>query len=192
MIKTKNELVEVLAYERECYYNYMYPRLTRRLLGWLKHEPMMQIWKWQKAERLSNYYDYHSHHFGSILSKILFVYWARVANKKAKSLGIEISLENAGKGFFLYHYGATVINGGCIIGENCHFHGNNCVGNAGPQDLSCPVIGNNVLVGVGAKIIGGVVIADNVKIAAGAIVVKDVIEEGCTVAGVRASIIKRR
>ena len=48
------------------------------------------------------------------------------------------------------------------------------------------------MLGVGAKIIGNVKIADNVRIAAGAVVVKDIIENGCTVAGIPAKIIKHK
>ena len=46
-------------------------------------------------------------------------------------------------------------------------------------------------IGVGAKIIGGVTIADNIKIGAGAVVVSSFYEEGVTIGGVPAKIIKK-
>ena len=46
------------------------------------------------------------------------------------------------------------------------------------------------MLGVGAKVIGAVRVANNVKIAAGAVVVKNILEEGCTVAGIPAKIVK--
>ena len=69
-------------------------------------------------------------------------------------------------------------------------HGNNCIGNAGPHDLRCPIIGDNVMVGVGAKIIGNVNIADGIKIAAGAVVVHSFDEPNITNAGVPAKKVK--
>ena len=76
------------------------------------------------------------------------------------------------------------------FGENCHLHGNNCIGNAGPHDLRCPVIGNNVMLGVGAKVIGNVTVADNIKIAAGAVVVTSFTEKGIAIGGIPARKLK--
>jgi len=189
MVTTINELIEILAYEKEQYYNYMFPTPGRRIMGWIKHEPIMSIWRWQKASRYSDYYHYRIEHNGSFIDKICYVYWISRRNRIGERLGIELKTEEIGKGLFIYHFGGGIVANG-KWGENIHLHGNNCIGNGGPGQHTPPTLGNNVLVGVGAKIIGDVHIADNVKIAAGAVVIKNIEEEGCTVAGVPAKIVK--
>lgn len=158
-----------------------------------KREPAFLIMKWQQASRIADYYKYRREHSPSLLEKIKYLYHVRRCNILSARLNLEIGTINIAPGLLVYHYaGGCVVNGNSIIGANCHLHGNNCIGNAGPHDLRCPVIGDNVMLGVGAKVIGNVYIADNVKIAAGAIVVQDILEEGCTIAGVPARIVKHR
>jgi serine O-acetyltransferase len=84
------------------------------------------------------------------------------------------------------HHKNIIING--IIGENCIFHGNNCIGNKGTIDgvEQIPHIGNNVDFGYGSVVIGNVDIADDIKIGAGAVVVNSFTEKGITIAGVPA------
>lgn len=189
MITSRLCLKQVLAYERRQYYSYMFPTRARRIMGWLKHEPIMSIWRWQKASRNSDYYHYKSQNGGNILEKLAYLYWVTKKNRIGEKLGIELCTAEIGKGLFIYHFGGGVVANG-TWGENVHLHGNNCIGNGGPGKHIPPTLGNNVLVGVGAKIIGNVHIADNVKIAAGAVVVKDINEPGCTVAGIPATIVK--
>lgn len=186
MITTKEQLRDVLKYEKQQYANYMYRTPMRSIMAMIKHEPTKSIWRWQKASRKTDYYHYKVENDGSVIDKIKYIYNIILRNRRAEKLGIEIDTTNTEKGFFLYHIGATVINGSSVIGENCHLHGNNCIGNGGPHDLRCPVIGNNVMIGVGAKIIGNVKIADNIKIAAGAVVVHSFTEPGITIAGIPA------
>ncbi|MCW3786649.1 poly-gamma-glutamate biosynthesis protein [Plebeiibacterium sediminum] len=190
VITTKKELSSVLKHEKQMYYDYMFQTRSRLFMGWLKHEPIYLILKWQKASRIADYYLYASHHGGNILDKLLYLFYIRKRNIKANRLGIEITTTNIAPGFLLYHFGATVINGGTMIGKNCRMHGNNCIGNSGPQNPECPVIGDNVMIGVGAKIIGNINIANNIKIAAGAVVVNSVYEEGITIGGIPAKQIK--
>lgn len=192
MITTKRELKEVLLYEKKCYYDYMFPTKFRVFMGWLRHEPIMQIWRWQKASRKADYYHYlctkKNNAFLRLFHTIVYIYYGRKRNIMAERLSIEIDTTNIARGFVLFHGGATA--SGAIMGENCHLHGNNCLGNAGPGSTDTPKLGNNVMVGVGAKVIGAVTIADDVKIAAGAVVVKDITEKGCTVAGIPAVVVK--
>ena len=111
-------------------------------------------------------------------------------NKIALKLGLELSTGNIGCGLLIYHQN-IVINSNAVIGKNLYLHGSNVIGNIGPEDpYGSPVIGDNVMFGAGAKALGRIQIANNVKIAAGAVVVKDVLEEGCTVAGIPAKIVK--
>lgn len=189
MIKTKKDLKQILEYEKKLYSKYMYPTFNRRFWGYIKHEPIIQIWKWQKTSRYSDYYKHKLTNTNNIFFKILYLYYIRKRNKLGLKLGIEIETYNIGRGLFIYHYsGGIVINGNSYIGENFHLHGNNCIGNLGLGRKDCPVIGDNVMLGVGAKVLGNVKIANNVKIAAGAVVVKDVVQENCVVVGVPAKI----
>ncbi len=167
----------------------MFTSEQRRLMGRIKHEAIFGIMQWQRFARLTDYYYEKTSESSNIISKILYVLYIRKRNILAERLGLEIETKNIGKGLFVYHFN-NVINGSSIIGENLHLHGGNVIGNAGPHDDRCPIIGNNVMLGAGAKVIGAIRIADNVKIAAGAVVVKDVLESGCTVAGVPAKIVK--
>lgn len=159
-------------------------------MGMVKHEPIHRIKRWQRYARLTDYYREMILESSNIFYKFLYLLYIRKRNKLAESLGLEIETKNIGKGLFIYHYN-NVINGSSSIGENLHLHGGNVIGNAGPHDDRCPIIGDNVMLGAGAKVIGAVRIADNVKIAAGAVVVKDVLEVGCTVAGIPARIVRK-
>lgn len=191
MIESKKKLFETIEYESFLYSNYMFKSKIRKLMARIKEEPAYDIMKWQILSRKTDYYKYRVNNSPSLIEKFLYIIYIKRRNHLSKRLGLEIETGNIGKGLIIYHYaGGSVINGGALIGENCHLHGNNCIGNAGPHDLRCPIIGNNVMLGVGAKVIGNVKVADNVKIAAGAVVVKNIDEKGCTVAGIPAKIIK--
>ena len=154
----------------------------------------MLIWRWQRLSRIVDYYHLRLKKYkSSFVDKIMYFFYVCRFHRMSVFLGIEMCTENIGAGLQIYHYsGGVVVNGDAIIGKNSRFHGNNCVGNGGLGKLSCPVIGDDVVFGVGAKVIGGVRVASGVKIAAGAVVVHDILEEGCTVAGVPAKIVKHR
>lgn len=92
-----------------------------------------------------------------------------------------------GKNLKLGH-GNIVFNANAVIGDNCIFHGNNCVGE--DSEGKCPKIGNNVEVGFGATIIGNITIADNCVIGANTLVNKSFLEEGVVIAGCPAKRIK--
>lgn len=187
----KNELRKILQHELNQYQSYMFLSKKKWLVAMLKSEAVVNIWRWQKLSRVTDYYYNLAHGKKSIFDKFMYLWYSYRFHKKSQELGLEICTRNIGKGLMVYHYaGGIVVNANSVIGENCRFHGNNCIGNAGPHDLLCPVIGDNVMLGVGAKIIGNVRVANNVKIAAGAVVVHDVLEDGCTVAGVPAKIVK--
>lgn len=190
MITSKKQLKETLAFEKKLYEQYMFPTRIRYILSYIKKEPAHRIWIWQRTSRYCDFYHYLLKKRGGFIPKLLYLYFVRKRNSLAEQLGIEIITENIGKGFLLYHFSGTVVNGNARLGENCRLHGNNCIGNAGNEHFECPKIGNNVLIGVGAKILGNVIIADNIKIAAGAVVVNSFLEPGITIGGVPAKRIK--
>ena len=175
----------IIDIERRIYREYMFKSRNRFIMSRIKREPARMIWTWQYYSRKTDYYKNKKGFF----SRLMYLLFICLKNRLGEKLGLEIATENIGSGLLVYHYN-NVINGGAIIGRNCHLHGNNCVGNAGPQDLRNPVIGDNVMLGVGAKVIGNVTIANNIKIAAGAVVVTSFMEEGITIGGVPAKKLK--
>lgn len=136
------------------------------------------LYKYLKQLRLLEYY------YGR--NKILFQIYQRRKNKMGAKLGITIWHNCVGEGLRIWHYGSIVVNGHAKIGENCQFHGENCIGNKGDFDKAAPVLGDNVDVGIGAKVIGDIYIANNVKIGANAVVTKSCYKEGATLVGVPA------
>lgn len=167
----------------------MFKSRVRQIMSTLKNEPVRRILKWQVLSRKADYYNLASHQSSNVFLKIKYLYYVRRRNRLGEKLGLEIDTRNIGKGFVVYHYN-NVINPCAIIGENLHLHGCNVIGNAGNEDLRCPVIGNNVMMGAGAKVIGNVTIADNIKIGAGAVVVNSFTEPGITIGGVPARRLK--
>lgn len=187
--KTKRELHDILAYERNMYKQYMYPSSKDYLLGKFKCENVTKIMQWQRIARVTDYHDYKYHTTGSKWHLLMYLLCIRKRNRLGNKIGLEASTELIGKGLKVYHFN-NVINSGAVIGENLHLHGCNVIGNAGNGDMRCPVIGNNVMMGAGAKVIGGVTIADNIKIAAGAVVVTSFTEPGITIGGIPARKLK--
>lgn len=188
-IKSYQDLEDILQEEGEMYKQYMYPRQKDYVLGAFKSENVTKIMKWQRIARMTDYHDYQYHTTGSKWHLLKYLWYIRKRNRLGNKLGFEVSTELIGKGLKIYHFN-NVINSGAIIGENLHLHGCNVIGNAGANDLRCPIIGNNVMMGAGAKIIGNVTIADNIKIGAGAVVVTSFTEPGITIGGVPARKLK--
>ena len=148
------------------------------------------IWRWQRMSRITDYYDFLRKKKRNPWYKIRYFLCICIRNRFAEQLGLDLCTANIGKGLLIYHSN-NVVNSFAHIGENLRLHGGNVIGNSGPNDPEgCPLIGNNVMFGANAMAIGRIRIADGVKIAAGAVVVKDVLESGCTVAGVPAKIVR--
>lgn len=187
MNKKNKNLIETIKYEYNVYSKYMFPTKNRYFFSRIKREPVRMIYSFLVVSRKSDYYFYRKTN-GSVVDLIKYIYYVSKKNRLGEKLGFEICTKNTGQGLLIYHYN-VVLNGQSVIGENCHLHGNNCIGNNGRTN-DCPVIGDNVSLGVGAKIIGKVTIANNIKIGAGAVVVHSFLEEGITIGGVPAKKIK--
>lgn len=187
VFKSKKDLIDAIRYERNMYKELIVSICRNYFFAIVVGHPLVYIMRWQLASRK---FDWYSSRPRTLFNLIPYVFWLRRSNALARKIGVEINTKNIEKGFLLYHTGATVINGGSVVGANLRLHGNNCIGNGGPHNLKCPKIGNNVVVGVGAKIFGDIEIADNVRIGAGAVVNKSILEEGALVVGVPGRIVK--
>ena len=184
-IGTKSELKEILKKEKEL--NLGHLGKYQILLAFLKSHPRYVNWIYLKWLRIAGYY--YTNRKKNVYFSIMYFITCRIKNKLGRKLGIELNEKNIGFGVELYHTFGTVINGDAVIGNNCKFHGNNCIGNNGLTP-ECPILGDNVRMGNGAKVIGGVRIADDVVIAAGAVVVHSFTKAGVTLAGVPARVVK--
>lgn len=97
-----------------------------------------------------------------------------------------------GRRLCIEHFGAIVVHGGVVIGDDCLIRQGVTIGNKGYADPSgAPVIGNRVEIGAGAKIIGRVFIGDDVIIGANAVVVKDIPSHSIAV-GIPAKVITKK
>lgn len=184
------ELKNILKYEKNIYLEKVFYS-KNFFISYLKDETPYRIWKWQRLSRITDYYRkqmYIQKGINGYISKILYLIYIRRKQKLGEKLGLEIGTENIGRGLVIFHYN-NVVNANTIMGENCHLHGTNVIGNNGIT-TDAPVIGNNVMIGAGAKIIGAVKIADNIKVAAGAVVITSFTEPGITIGGVPAHKLK--
>lgn len=184
MIHSKMELKEILRHEKYLIFEgsrYQY------LLAVLKDHPNYEVWRYMKLLRKAGYY--YTLRRNNIIRTLQYFYYTRKKNQLGRKLGIELNERTFGRGLIIYHTQGIVVNGCAVVGENCHLHGNNCIGTNG-KTTDCPVIGNNVILGVGAKVLGNVKIADNITIAAGAVVLESFEEPGITIGGIPARRIK--
>lgn len=188
MICTKLDLKECLLKDLT-----LYGENSRFL--WFKHRLFhgsLTISRYISILRRTEYYHNNSYHktgkLCNIFNDIIYIYYHRLYEGLGAKLGLEVGLNSCDSGLLIYHKGFVVVNYQAKIGKNARFHGCNCVGKS---HTGVPVIGDNVEFGVGSSVIGGIQIANNVKIGAGAVVTKDILEEGVTVIGVPAHIIKK-
>lgn len=192
MITTKSELREVLAYEQAIYDRMLPSSFLGRMFTKIKGVQLLLIRRWQRVSRKMDYYKLKKEHSKNPINMILYLYYSILYNNYSVKLNMEVCTENIGKGLTIYHPTGIVVNSNAVIGENCRFHGNNCVGNGGADNYKCPVLGDNIMLGVGAKVIGDVKLANNIKVGAGAVVVNSFLEEGITIAGVPAKKIVKK
>jgi len=101
--------------------------------------------------------------------------------------GLELPAKTQiGPGFFVNHFGPTVITGSLVAGRNLTIEQGVTIGK-GPTGV--PRIGNDVYIGTGAKVINGITIGDHASVGAGAVVVNDV-PAYCVVVGIPARPVK--
>ncbi len=93
--------------------------------------------------------------------------------------GITIPPNTFGKGLYIPHWGAIVVNGSARFGDYC-------VVQSGVNISEGVKGGNHIYLAAGAKLLIGVSIADDVIVAANAVVNKNVVEQNVVVGGVPA------
>lgn len=97
-----------------------------------------------------------------------------------------------GRGIFISHSGSILINGRCVIGDNCNFAPGTLIGYGIKDSIEgSPIVGNRVFFGPGAKVLGPITIGDDAMIGANAVVNKDVPNMGVA-AGVPAKIVSMK
>lgn len=174
-IKTRKELKEVLAYEKNRYFG----GASKKTNMWRRfHRTVIyQIWCYQRMLRKCEYLAGR----GTLMSKLRFHLLERRRNRVGARLCLEIPLNVFDVGLCIYHCNVTVACSDCKVGRDCDMRGNNCLGN----NNGLPVIGDRASIGNGAKIIGGITLGDDVTVGAGAVVTKS-FGSGVTVVGVPA------
>lgn len=173
MIVTKKQLKDTLSYESHYYLSSSF--FTKLKQFFLKNEKTT-FWKYIKLLRKAEYY-YNSG------KKIRYILTNYKKDKYGLKYGLLIPVNTCGKGLWIHHPN-VIINGNAKIGENCQFHGNNCVGNKGfGRDNEYPIVGDNLDVGYGAVIIGHVELGNRINVGANAVIVKTFKEDNITLVG---------
>ena len=176
MIRSREELEEYLACERELYFG---KSRAEHLKGRLLGSKMFRIWQFLRTLRLA---EYHKNGNG-MWHRAAFFWYHRRKYALGIRLGFEIPENCFGKGLMIYHIAPVVVNEDARIGEYCRITGNCCIGNTG-ADTPSPVLGSHVTLGWGCSAIGDIRIADHVTVGAGCVLVKSVSQEAAHVAGV--------
>ncbi len=101
----------------------------------------------------------------TLLSKVSEIFFGIFIGPKAE----------IGRRFLIEHFGAIVIHGGSVIGDDCSIRQGVTIGNRQTNaPLDAPVLGSRVNVGAGAKLLGNIRIGNDVDIGANAVVINDV------------------
>jgi serine O-acetyltransferase len=93
-----------------------------------------------------------------------------------RTYGIELPYSvKLGRRTVIHHQGGIVVNGYCVIGDDCIIRHSVTLGNRyHHRPTEAPKIGNRVNIGVGAVVLGCVVVGDGANIGANALVLDDV------------------
>lgn len=165
MISSKREYLEYLQADKKA--NHIGKDFRSRILI---------TWKYIKCLRKL---EYVLNCKKGMLSQIELYYlkykWYRLSVKT----GITLPPNTFGKGVYIPHFGAIVVNPSARFGDYCVIQNG--------VNISNDVIGrNHIYLGAGAKIMIGVHIEDDVIVGANAVVTKDIDEPNIVVAGLPA------
>ena len=120
----------------------------------------------------------------SVLYRFMF---RRVRAKYGIEIGYDVQL---GRRVRIHHQSGIVVNGSCVIGDDCLLRQNVTIGVRTVADLRAPRLGKGVDVGAGAVILGPITIGDGAGVGANAVVLVDV-PAGAIAVGVPARVITK-
>lgn len=181
---TKKELKDIIIEDKQYYYG-SFKKYIGRVLT---HNPLYRRGKYIIICRKAAFYNKQ----GSLMGKVLSLYYRRKKNILGEKLHIELGPEEFGRRLRIYH-NDIIVNAGAVIGDDCELYGNNCIGNKGSQGeaLAAPVVGNDVSFGVGASAVGHIHIPNGCKISGMTFVNKDLPYPDSLYGGVPAVFIKK-
>ena len=106
--------------------------------------------------------------------------------------GIDLPCEvTLGRRFRIDHFGAIIISGDAVFGDDCIIRNGVTVGLKHTGHPGSPILGDRVDIGAGAKILGSIKVGDDSAIGANAVVLQDVPPNSIAI-GIPARIIPRR
>lgn len=185
MIKSKNDLIEYLAYEKKLY---LESNLKKRIRQYISKNYNIYLWRYIKELRKTEYYFNCTK---GIKRMIMYTFHRRIKAKLGLKLGIQMYINNFDKDLKIAHPFSIIVNKKAKIGSNCTIRGNVCIGNDRFNNDNIPILGNNVNIGWGAIIYGKIYIGDNCIIGANSTVNKS-FENDSVIVGSPAKNIKRK
>ena len=143
MIRTKADLLKYIAEDFG-----RYPSSCRTLKARFRKDFHYEVLCYLKLLRKSEYY----YNNPSFINKIRYLFTTKRKNIIANRINVYIPINTCGYGLMIYH-GDIVINSDARIGNCCSLHGNNCIGNKGTENATCPTIGDHVNIGWGGLLL---------------------------------------
>lgn len=168
MIKSKKDYLEYVAADN-----------AANRIGKSLHKKHLITWRYLKCLRKLEYViNCKRGVFAKLRRNLLKL---KLYNLSVKS-GLTIPPNTFGKGLYIPHHGAIIVNSTARFGDNC-------VVQSGVNVSNDVVGGNHLYLGTGSKLMIGVKIADHCIVGANAVVTKDIAEENVVVGGIPAKII---
>jgi len=173
------EIKEAIKEDKKIYFG---EERTKRIFHKITKKDFYLTGKYIIAARKAGYFKENRKKF---INKILCIFYMRKKNKLGVKLHIDMGPSFFGRRIIIWH-GNFVANYYSKIGDDCQFHGNNCLGSISVDGKDAPELEKGVDLGVGANVIGKIKIAEGIKVGANALVNKSFEEEYITIVGVPA------
>lgn len=171
MIKTKADLIQFLAADREALGKTGRPRLLGDV-----------VWRFEIILRKHEYFEYQS----GLINGICRRYYAYRHHRLGLKLGFDVPTRVFGPGLHIKHHGSLVVSENARVGRNCELHQGVHIG---VDDERTVLIGNDCKIGPGAKLIDHVTLGNDVAVEANALVNHPFLHDHVTIGGTPATII---
>ena len=158
---------------KDDFYNYILADRIANKIDLSFHMKFLITWRYLICLRKVEYVNNCKHGFGANLLKMYLK--IKLYRLSVKS-GLTIPINTFGKGLYIPHHGAIVVNSSAKFGDDCVIQN-------GVNISSDVVGGNHVYLGAGSKVMIGVIIGAN------SVVTHDVSEDNVVVAGAPAKIV---